>query len=112
MSISKHTALPWEYRRDEEEDRHYIATGVFCIVHDVHGTRITNNRGQEEREANARFIVRAVNSHDELLAALKELRCWIGQGKSAVTAGAKCECLSDALEKADAAIREAEARDD
>jgi len=39
------------------------------------------------------------------LEALAELRCWIGQNKSPLDVGAKCETLSEALAMADKALQ-------
>jgi len=44
----------------------------------------------------------------DLLAAVKELMCWLERGKTAEQAGAKCETLNEALTQAQEAILKAE----
>jgi hypothetical protein len=54
-----------------------------------------------DAEANARFIARAVNSHDELIAALEEMIGWFG-------AGHQWDMLTDEMvERATAALARA-----
>lgn len=66
-----HTPLPWECREDED--------GHFEIVGDRQGLDITwiadsiGGLGEEEK-ANAEFIVKAVNCHQELVDALKSIQ--------------------------------------
>jgi hypothetical protein len=45
----------------------------------------------------------------DVLGALRELRCWIGQSCPAMAAGAQCETLQGALDLADAALAGREA---
>lgn len=92
--MSKHTEGPWEYRHDEEKDRHYVGYGVCCIVDDVFATKETKDRGQVERKANARLIAAA----PELLEVLKFARAYI---KPLTTSG------GPVLSRIDAAIAKA-----
>lgn len=62
---SKHTALPWQVFTTK--------TGVYIGVGDKEGVGILDAgfglwSDGAERDANAAFIVRAVNSYDDLLA--------------------------------------------
>ena len=76
MSLSKHTPTPWEYVHESSdygtgdptitfgfiqqcEDQEFIIASLIVDVPDG--------------RANGEFIVRAVNSHDALVAALKEI---------------------------------------
>lgn len=81
----KHTPTPWKEQglaiRDADGD-------LICDVY-VGGINSTQN------EANRAFIVRAVNSHDELLELLKE---------------SMTRCTKDLRNKCEAAIQKAEAR--
>jgi hypothetical protein len=73
----EHTPLPWEYR--SEDGRHYIAYGLYMIVEDVWGTieardEESRKANAREREANAKLIVEAVNSHATLTEENRRLR--------------------------------------
>jgi hypothetical protein len=65
-ATARHTEGPWEI----------FARGTnanpTCAIAKVQGPIVAQTVGGND-EANAEFIVRAVNSHDELLAALKEV---------------------------------------
>jgi hypothetical protein len=76
---SRHTPGPWSTSYREGRDGGMWRQDIY----DVHGETIatcawyrvpTADGYTTNREANAEFIVRACNSHAELLAALKELR--------------------------------------
>ena len=74
MNIQQHIALPWHLMDDEPS----------CIKADCYSARMivdctATKLGTEIEEANAAFIVRAVNAHDALVAALKFL---LKHGKS------------------------------
>jgi hypothetical protein len=66
-----HTPLPWDF--DEYED----GTSIFCANPDSknHGEWVAHvvTELTEHGEVNAAFIVRACNSHAELLAALEAI---------------------------------------
>lgn len=81
----KHTPLPWSYKRTHQlsSDTWYVLidpSGKGPIV-DVGGKDVSGQIAEakhlttnhEEIAANAEFIVRACNSHYELLEALKEI---------------------------------------
>jgi hypothetical protein len=93
--------LPWRAvdlgLNIEAADRHVIATCNF-------------SRGPAE--GNVAFIVRAVNSHDDLLAALKALRNEvigaIGIGVADSIGHTNTRCLGDKCQDAYAAIQKAE----
>jgi len=60
-----HTATPWVY-----------PTGSVTVrtkVGSIHLCNMSNGVPLKEQEANAEFIVRAVNAHDELVKAIKDL---------------------------------------
>lgn len=64
-----HTQTPWEYR-EEGDANHYVilAAGKWLL------TLLHNGEAASLRQrANMAFIVRAVNAHDDLVKALKEL---------------------------------------
>jgi len=62
--MSKHTPVPWEVEDDVIVDPITKKVIVNCCETDY--SSVIN-------EANARFIVRACNSYEELLAALKQI---------------------------------------
>ena len=66
----KHTATPWEV----------YGNAWYGIKSD--NIRIAAIFGLEEEQANAAFIVKACNAHDELLAALKDAAYWLEPGTS------------------------------
>ena len=70
--MSRHTDVPWEARTPSDTPTH-----VVKIYQDAEGRRCTAfvavcSATTLDNAANAEFIVRACNSHDDLLAALKE----------------------------------------
>ena len=70
--MSKHTKGPWIISHDDKCNlTDIIAQG------DVDIATLPEYMDYEQREANAKRIVTCVNIHDELLAALKELRTQI-----------------------------------
>ena len=69
---TKHTQVPW----NQNEENTLIIEGCdhrlsICEVHDHSDTSDVHNA--QEAEANAEFIVRAVNNHDVLVGAIDEL---------------------------------------
>jgi hypothetical protein len=94
------TARPWSLHWDDETvivvaDRGAMATQIYIASCLERGSDPDEDRPTEEAKANAALIVRAVNCHDELLAALKEVV-------------AISDRKHDAWDKAKAAIAKAE----
>jgi hypothetical protein len=99
-----HTPGPWTHNFGQDgwlieaadEEQTYR---VACVFEDIGAYRIpdADNR-DDEGEANARFIVQACNSHDELLEALREIDD-ICMGKLPLTAQIK-EIARAAIAKA------------
>ena len=102
--MSAHTPGPWQVAGhgttvDHTHERSRRPPVARCGL--THGL---GPAGDEDR-ANAEFIVRACNSHDELLAALRELtRAWDS------TQFPVSDRMDAALKDADAAIAKAEGR--
>lgn len=69
MNEMKHTQLPWHVGGADAE------TGQINIIGDPHhGFYVCGViAGVESQEANAEFIVRACNGHDDLLEALRTI---------------------------------------
>jgi hypothetical protein len=70
--MSKHTPTPWRVTEHERNDESI----ALCIHSDAMGMpicRLGGNISQINVEANAEFIVRAVNSHDKLVEAAERL---------------------------------------
>ncbi len=61
----RHMALPW---RTESDNREF---GYSCYFFERLEDRNSNKIGEINEEANAKFIVTAVNNHDKLVQALK-----------------------------------------
>jgi len=71
MTATKHSPLPWTSDPDAEN---------FVTVEGANGTQVCN----VDLAANAAFIVRAVNAHEELVRLLAEL---VSNGKSDTDCG-------------------------
>jgi hypothetical protein len=73
-STAKHTPTPWQ-QHDPEYCPEEIWGNLEGPLEDgkIHGTHICTLEDNEQAEANARHIVRCVNSHDDLLEALELL---------------------------------------
>ena len=74
---TKHTPTPWK----AEKGRTVMhVTGQHFVVCQISTTGYRGDTPEDKRmyaeraEANAAFIVRAVNAHDELVAALEDVR--------------------------------------
>lgn len=80
MNTATHTPTPWEACgwdiRDmpTANDRGGMSGGLMIAT-----TRDSGHR--TDQVANAAFIVRAVNAHDDLVSALKMADAWIRQAK-------------------------------
>ena len=84
-----HTPTPW-IRRESKSDVIWIEDGNGRVV--MHNSSVKD----PEDQANAAFIVRAVNAHEELLAALHEARyLLIGHGR-------RSDMIDKAMAKAEA----------
>lgn len=74
--MSKHTPTPWNFGTTAPHQRIILGGDnrrYICNVQ-IHQTPRANGLlDEDEREANAAFIVRACNAHDELLAVCKEI---------------------------------------
>lgn len=73
MKKTNHTPTPWSYQSDDSQLIRNSKGDVICEVE----LPMNRERGYDtcnaEQEANAEFIVKAVNCHDELVEALKML---------------------------------------
>jgi len=73
--MTKHTPTPWVksiVQFDKSEWAKLWNKNQICIAKGIDITAIVYGPDDQE-EANAAFIVRAINSHEELLQALKDL---------------------------------------
>lgn len=68
--MSDHTPTPWEVTGYKDEKCVFISP-ANCLVHEIARCCRWDDTSEaaEERNANAAFIVRACNAHDDLLAA-------------------------------------------
>lgn len=64
----KHTPLPWKVREHNNQKRYIDAENGLTIADALMHSSLGN---QDNHKANAEFIVKAVNSHYELVEALK-----------------------------------------
>lgn len=68
MNTATHTPTPWNVTRDENHVRALIRDAGFMRVAECGRAFVPGIA-----EANAAFIVRACNAHDELVAALRKV---------------------------------------
>jgi hypothetical protein len=74
MSEQLHTPTPWALGNAHDAARNHAICAGSTVIARVCGNGYPIGKGwSASSEADARFIVLAVNSHDALLAALKEL---------------------------------------
>jgi hypothetical protein len=106
--MSKHTATPWHLYKSQYDGRLYVLTEPRTND-PFKGRTICHSDGSKEGEQNMRFIVKAVNNHERLVAALKQCEDIIGmarlQGKLSDNAQSP---VNDALIAARAAIAKAQ----
>lgn len=75
----KHTELPWVIdERPKLKFNFYSDDATGSIVGTVDGFKLAP-RSDEEKEANAEFIVKAVNNHYQLVDTLKEVEYFLTQ---------------------------------
>lgn len=114
MSKTEHTPTPWGIERTRDTmwigpmrpDGHKVASIVFYVHRGPDYIDEHNMRA----EANAEFIVNAVNSHDEMLAALKDAKDTIhacDAGDPTTETGWANDDLLDVWKACDAAISRA-----
>lgn len=74
MSEMKHTPEPWsvDKRPVDKRNKWWIRGPKTKAGFEPAVASIPNLGGYDERAANAEFIVRACNAHDDLLAAMQE----------------------------------------
>ena len=75
-SNMNHTPTPWKLNKAGSQKTIYINT---ADEEGLYLADLQNCQGTETTEANAEFIVRACNSHDDLVKALKEVKEQIGE---------------------------------
>lgn len=101
----KHTPAPWHYYEHSHDLKFVVGDATTAIAH------ICPSGRRKLDEANAAFIVRAVNSHEELLAALYNLKTWIeADAKGYCAKELRAVSLERHLAVARAAIAKAEGR--
>lgn len=80
---TQHTPTPWVYPRDDskapdlaifstEKPKNATSEHGACVAHVQMADAVTGLLPRGQYEANAEFIVRAVNNHERLVAALKD----------------------------------------
>ena len=98
----KHTKTPWYADTFEEDDIINIRarTGGGITEHVVYMNKAGNDA------ANAAFIVKACNSHEVLVEALKGLMASISGGKKSCGHDFTCVCSGDKARKALAQVED------
>jgi len=109
---NKHTPTPWKSIRED-----YRGNADKLVIHSSDDHRIAvvdvtkwedDERGFTEiEEANAAFIVRAVNCHEDLLIAMKKIKEWYAptanggwaDHQDAITYQLACQAIARAEEK-------------
>ena len=81
---SEHTALPWAAVEINHDLRHWqiVHYDDRRSAHYAADVRPVGGMGDDLHEANASLIVRAVNAHEELVEALRQIAAWSGDGRS------------------------------
>ena len=112
-----HTLTPWRIvGRDgeawtitDEQSRH----AAFPVIFGEYGNRICNvdSHEDEDCDANAEFIVRAVNSHEEVVEALKSLVHYFEPLEVGVALFNNLPCLRERVDKAQAILAKAEGKE-
>ena len=69
----KHTPTPWNYDITAGNSFSIYCEGTIKTIASVLFKDVNYMPNEKEAEANAKFIVKAVNSHDKLIEALKSL---------------------------------------
>lgn len=69
--MTKHTPTPWVYESQGTSTGIYAKNAGYGMDNNI--VRVFDNPSKQIGEANAAFIVKAVNCHAELVKALKEL---------------------------------------
>ena len=79
MQEAKHTPTPWELGTNGDNcARNHAICGGNSVIAKVYGKGYPAGKGwSAESEADARFIVTAVNAHEEMLAALQRVTKWL-----------------------------------
>ncbi len=92
--MGKHTPLPWEISKNGN----IIATvkkGADCLIAKISSPKTP------EKKANAAYIIKAVNAHDELLTAIKDVQIKLLTGASIKADGDLCDRIEALIVKAD-----------
>lgn len=101
----KHTPLPWY---NDEDDIYSNYHGNIVYVGSIYDDRkYRSHRQIAQDNANAEFIVRAVNSHDDLLKTLRSIELSVDAVNSG---GDPLKALAQIKEKARATIQNAEGK--
>ncbi len=103
-SLMEHTATPWQLEERETDFVLQDADGEF--INYLTKSRHIDDLIDEEAEANAAFIVRACNAHDQLVKATREC---LDQLEHEAKWGSNSEPLQDAINSARRALAKAEA---
>ena len=109
MSEAKHTPLPWSSEYDETG--HWRVYGGNKLVADV-GDAEVSVAADNEWKANAAFIVRAVNAHEDLVRAINALLPFVDDAMDAhsvMSESAVTEACRTAVATAREALAKAEA---
>lgn len=91
----RHTPTPWKVRQDDQQ---LLITGDYETI--IARLDIWKNEGKKQMEANAAFVIRAVNSHEALIESI--------QGLLAIIKDDLPQLGNDLLEAEDAIIKKAE----
>ncbi len=99
----RHTPTPWRVERHYSGHRTVAQMRSCDRVVCINATTDAEPVGYDATDANAEFIVRACNSHEELLEAAKQAQC--GCSIAERESGHRVECwmpaLLDAIAKAE-----------
>jgi hypothetical protein len=77
MTEIKHTPTPWFFLKNGPDYAISATKSRIARFSDIFATQPHSEAQYEEAEANAEFIVRACNAHDDLVAALELSKSFI-----------------------------------
>lgn len=98
-NTAKHTPTPWMHEHTKDKETNSVD------IYNIDGACIAtvrSNHGYDVREANAAYIVKAVNCHEQLVEALVRAQCELGDPTP--------EGIKIALQEINAALAAAEAQ--
>lgn len=102
---SKHTPTPWTFGHSQNDNIGDITDKDGCLIADTYSNNAFDGMTCIE---NARFIIRAVNNHDDILKALRFAKeCFRGRlaDEGYKWEGEDCKIIDAAISKAEGKVK-------